>query len=84
MILLSIRFRSFSLFFRALCSLSSFILLRCHSLSLKFMLLSLGNLNKLSLRMSNIVLPRPVDIVLRVSKELNPMGNPSSNTGNSE
>lgn len=48
------------------------------------MLLPLGHLSEFSLGVTDIVLPWSVDVVLRVSKELNPVGNPASYSGNCE
>lgn len=48
------------------------------------MILPLRNLNEFTLREASIVLPWAVDVVFGVSKEFNPMCNPTSNTRNRE
>lgn len=48
------------------------------------MILSLGDIDEITLREASVILPWSVDVVLRVSQEFYPVSNPASHTRNCE
>ena len=64
--------------------LSSFVSLRGNCIDNIIVVFPLGSFNECSFPISYIVLPRPVDIVLSVIQELDPVSNPSGHSWDSE
>jgi hypothetical protein len=50
----------------------------------KLVVFSVGQVNELSFGLADVVLSGPVDVVLGVFQELDPMGNPASHAGDGE